>query len=85
MERPLKHFTDEQLQLEIAERLKEKNKKPEPVTNPDWSRLISYLQEGVTSVSEEKYAPKDFEHYCFEIALETVYGKDIWKWWNSHF
>jgi len=83
MKRPLKHYSDEEIQQELAERAKAKPKKPEPLPNPDWSVLVSYLQDGVESVETEGYQPKDFDHYCFEIALETLYGKDIWKWWNE--
>lgn len=84
MKRPLKHFSDEEIQQELAERTKEKDKVPQPLTNPDWSRLTALLTEGVNSVASEGYEPKDFEHWCFEVSVETLYGKDIWKWWNAH-
>ena len=84
MRRPLKHYTDEQIQLELAERAKEKYKEPEPVPNPDWNPLINYIREAVHIVGVDQYIPKDFDHYCFEMAIETLYGKDIWKWWNEH-
>jgi hypothetical protein len=84
MKRPLKHYSDEEIQQELAARAKENNKRPDALLVPDWSSLHKYVQSAVEQVHEDAYVPKDFEHYCFEMALEAVYGEDIWKWWNDH-
>jgi hypothetical protein len=42
------------------------------------------LEDAINSVHAGDGMPKDFDHYCFEIALEALYGRSIWSWWNNH-
>lgn len=55
---------------------------PEKVP-PDFSKLAKYVRECAEGLAEDGYPGKDYEHYCFELALEAVYGKNVWKWWNA--
>lgn len=56
---------------------------PPPIPAPDWDPLTKYVRESVERVADGKGEPKDFEHWIFEHAMEAVYGKEIWKWWNA--
>jgi hypothetical protein len=82
----LKNVSDDELQAEIVRRAQDKAKQavPKPLENIDWVPLTNYLHHGVQSVADGDGTPKDFEHWIFETAMETVYGPDIWKWWNKH-
>lgn len=79
----LEKYTDEELRAEMDRREKEKDKKPEPKEEIDWSKLIECVKEGVTILDEEGYEQNDFEHYVFEAAMTAVYGDEIWDWWNK--
>ena len=81
----LKRVSDDALKAELEER--ERKKKagavPKPLAKPDWSVLEKMITEGVKQVAEEGYAPKDFSHYAYEAAMEAVYGRKIWDWYNK--
>lgn len=82
----LKNVSTEQLEEELKRR-KEGNKVPQPLPleQMNWQPLVAYVQSSVQEVAEEEGEPKDFEHWIFESVMETIYGKDIWKWWNNQF
>ena len=85
----LKRFSKEELQAELKRR-EEENQKPPPVSdNMNWLPLIDYVKSSIDEIAaapeEERYEPKDFEHWIFETVMETIYGKDIWVWWNKQF
>lgn len=79
----LKNFSVQELKDELERRAKE-DSMPKPKIVIDWGPLQKYVQEGASSVAKEGYLPKDFEHYLYEMALEAVYGKEIWEWWNEN-
>ena len=59
--------------------------RPAPIPNPDYSKIVEYVEDGMKSILEnDGYPGKDFDHYCFEVVMETIYGPDVWKWWNAH-
>jgi hypothetical protein len=89
MPRNLVGWTDQELEAELKRR-KEKSKGPPKVLdNMDWLPLIDYVKMSVDDIAKEpngeRYEPKDFEHWIFESVMETIYGHDIWKWWNDQF
>lgn len=78
----LHQATDEQIQEEVARR--KRSKRPQPKAQPDWSELLTVLNEAIASAgSDDKHVDPDVEHWVFEAALEAVYGKDVWEWWNA--
>lgn len=64
---------------------------PDPVPQPlpederDWSEVIRIAKELVDDVVTDKYhSDNDDEHYIYEAAMEAIYGKDFWDWWNKN-
>lgn len=89
MRTDIRDLSDEELEQEL-ERRKEKSEKtsalpvPKPLANIDWARVISIAQEGVQNLARDRpYLDDDFDTWVFEAVMEAVYGKNIWKWWNS--
>lgn len=84
----LKNLSDSELEAELARRAEAKKKaeRPQPLPNIDWSPLQKLMTEEIRKMDEVKdyYHDDDFDHWVFETALECVFGKDIWKWWNKH-
>lgn len=56
---------------------------PKPLAQPNFTGLTKMLVEGVKHLNDEGYESKDFKHYVFEAAMEAVFGRTIWTWWNS--
>lgn len=81
----LSDFSKLELKEELERREKEEKEKnlPRPREDMDWKPLVNYLQIGVKSKNDGRGEPKDFRYYVFELAMEIVYGHDIWKWWNN--
>ncbi len=77
----LKKASVEQLKAELAER--EKLGPPRPRMQPDFSKLETFIKEGVQQVAHEGCSPKDFNQYVFELAMEAFYGREIWDWYNK--
>ena len=81
----LKDYTDYELQAELKRRADDKKQPqpPKPLNDIDWGTLESIITQEIAYVAKERCSSKDFEHYVFETALETVYGPDIWDWYNE--
>lgn len=60
-----------------------KDKAPEPLKKPDFSKLEKMVTSVVKQRSEGERRRSDSDHYVFEAAMEAIYGKAIWKWWNK--
>lgn len=54
---------------------------PKPLEKADLSILKTLCREYVETDPDE--LDDDLEHYIFEAAIETIYGKDVWKFINS--
>lgn len=82
----LQKISDEDLQHEIERRAAEKiaNAKPQKLTNIQWAPLLKLAQEGIDGVASDGYPGKDFDHYIFEQAMECIYGRKVWDWWNKN-
>ncbi len=77
----LKEITDEALQAELDRRKAERDEKakPQPIADPDWSRVRAMTVNHVEDVLRGVREGKDIEHYIYEQVLETVYGAGIWS------
>lgn len=47
------------------------------------AKLKELLDEHMSLLREGKPGIKDVKQYAFEIAMEHLYGKDIWKEYNK--
>jgi len=70
---------------ELEEELERKknNIPPEPLINPNFGPLQKMIIESINLAIKENKEDDDFEHYVYEAAIEAVYGKDFWKWYNK--
>lgn len=76
-------FTKEDLQNELARREEQKDM-PFPLTDLescwelDFSKVIKACEVHIQEIADGK-VDTDSEHYIYELAMEAVYGKDVWK------
>jgi hypothetical protein len=56
---------------------------PKPLEQIDWSRVTKSAQSLVDGVAKNGYTDEDAAQYMFEDVMETIYGKDFWKWYNK--
>jgi len=80
-----KNKSIEELSTAALEQELERRKKvvaPKPLKNPDYSPIYDLAVEYITNLSTAKF-DDGFEHWCYEIVMQTVYGPDIWKYINS--
>lgn len=75
----LSEYTTQELEKEIKIR---KESVPEELTVKDWTNVEDQAKGIVKSIRDGGYADDDDPHYLFEAVMETVYGKEIWKWYN---
>ncbi len=60
------------------------NKKPTPLPNPDFSKLKKVLEAQVEYFDKQGYINSDkFDYPVFAAAVEAVYGKAFWDWYNE--
>lgn len=71
------------LQNELEQLDKSKSDAPKPLENIDYERIKANVVAHVQDLATNNYVSEDDHHYIFEVALEAVYGKDIWKWYNK--
>lgn len=81
--RKLSDYSVEELEEEIERREAEKGK-PIPLPSPDFSPLIDQAKEAIQEIVDCGHTSDDLDHYMFEIAMECIFGQNIWDWWNSH-
>lgn len=77
--RLLKDFSIEELEKEVERR---QHQEPELLKNIDWSGVSTYMRNAVMIVNQGMGLRDDFEDQLKNLVLETMYGKDIFKWWN---
>ena len=58
---------------------------PKQLETVDLQKLIEICQDYINFIdNDEKYhEDNDYDHYIFEVAMETVFGKDVWKFING--
>jgi hypothetical protein len=59
--------------------------KPKQLDNIDLQKLRNICQDYIEFIDddEEYHEDNDYDHYIFESAMETVFGKDIWDFINN--
>lgn len=77
----LLELTTEALEAEIAARKLKQQQAPKPLDNPDWDKLKRFVVGSIEELAKGRTI--DFDHFVFEEVLMTIYGKDIWEWWNK--
>lgn len=70
------------LEKELEEAKKMEIPKPLPVR--DFEPLIKMVESHIKDIAEKGYADEDDKNYIFEMAMNTIYGKNIWKWYNKN-
>jgi hypothetical protein len=78
----LEKFSDEELEKEIAERRRLKEK-PKLDSNPDLSNLIQYAERCLEELAKPNGYVKDFQQHVFEYTMSALYGTEFWKWYQS--
>ena len=59
------------------------SEKPIPLSAPDFSKLQKVLEEQIEYCNKQGYINSEkFDHSVFEAAVEAVYGKAFWDWYN---
>ena len=80
----LKTIPTEDLLKEIEKRKQEKKEQERPKILTDISLYnLKKLAESYLNSVEAGQTREDDEHWFYEEVLETLYGKNIWKWINS--
>ena len=85
----LKDYSDFELSDELKRRKEELEKvkliKPDvkPLTIVDYTSLAGRIDSTLKQAIEDKYWDDDNDHYILEDVMETVYGKDFYKWFNE--
>lgn len=61
-----------------------KSKRPKPLENPDFSSLIKMCEEHLDDIEKDE-DHEDDDHWFYEHAMNTVYGKEskIWDYIKS--
>jgi hypothetical protein len=76
--------TVQELKEELAKREAPSPKAPMPLEKPNWDALRLMIIEGVAETVENGgHEDDDFAHYVYEAAMEAVYGKDFFIWFNA--
>jgi len=56
-----------------------------PLEDLAWEGIIELVEdEGIERLVKGKELKKDFEHSVFKLVMETLYGEDVWDWWDLH-
>ena len=75
----LSEYTTQELEYELEFR---KTGAPEEIKDKDWSKVERQVRGIMDQVAEGGYYPDDDPHYLFEAVLETMYGREVWDWYN---
>lgn len=74
---------------DLEEALKQKRKENVPKARPledimeDIPDLLEVFKQEHQIMVSTRQAPKDNEHYKFEVLMILLYGKDYWNWYND--
>lgn len=81
----LRLISDRDLKEELERRIKlieAEDKIPIQVKSPDIAPLRIICQEHINELAKGGY-DDGAEHYIYECAMETVFGKDVWTFINA--
>lgn len=73
-------FSTEELEAEIRRR---KAYRPTIQADIQWGKIINYISSVINQLKMGESLPKDFEHQLMVLCIETIYGADVWEWWNE--
>ena len=76
----LKDYSIEELKLAL--KIKEQEKIPEIIPNPDFTNLINMSKEYINDLANGRFNEGD-THYFYEELMTTLFGKDIFTWINK--
>jgi len=80
----LREYSTENLLNEIHRREDASlNAKAKPIDEMDWKPVVTLVENAVSTMRNEGYQPKDFEHFIFERTMEVIYGENVWEWYND--
>lgn len=69
-------------QIEHVEYIEYTVPKPEPIDQPDFSRLISMCQNYLEALEAGTHSD-DYDHYIYEEALAAVFGRNVFDFINE--
>jgi hypothetical protein len=77
----IQDFTREELEAELARREAEEKTKPPPIlAQPNFEQLKEAVVEHVEAIARMGTVNRAGIQTVYEIAIETVYGKDVLCW-----
>ena len=76
----LDSFSIEELEAEIKHR---QSIRPKIKENINWAPVLAFMESTVYQVGEGFSLPPDFDQDLMETVLESMYGKEVFKWWNA--
>ena len=79
----LEQFSTKQLLEELEKRNKPLPVIPLPKKEMNWDNIIHEITQGMQHLNNHNCLPKDFENEVYQLALEAVYGMNIWHWYNE--
>lgn len=74
------NWINDQLKLKSLDELMAETKRPQPLTNPNFLRVVEMCKEYLELVEKDGAIDSDLKHYIFEGAIEACYGKGVWSW-----
>ena len=78
----LEDLSTRDLKRELEKRNKlKKTGRPEKKDNIDFTDLINYCEEHIDNILDAD--ERDDEHWVYEAAIECIYGKKFWDWYNN--
>lgn len=70
-------------QLEEAIQRKKKEEIPKLLDNIDLSKLIKICSDHLHNVANQECSYEYEQYTIFETAMETLFGDDVWDWYNE--
>ena len=58
--------------------------RPRPLDDINFKPLIKMLESNMNDIVKGDYSDDDDDHYAWETAMQCVYGKDIFNWYNDN-
>lgn len=78
-------FSKEELEEALARKVEEEEKQNRPVLIdlPDLTKLKEACEYHILEIIDGKHVDSDADHYIYEAAMQTLYGKNIFSWINE--
>lgn len=62
----------------------QENEIPTPLAEPDFEPLKAMAENYLKSlIDDDEDAEEVEQYYIFEMAMDCIYGPEVWKWINS--